>query len=164
MLNNSKQTWHRAAQTNTHCCASCWNSPCWFQACVQREDSWNSENLPTKIMWPWSSAYLIVARVYWLASSFFDILDKPFSSATFPSEVKTSLVKPLLKKHNLDHNQLKNYRPVSNLPLLSKLQEKVVLSQSTEHLNKNKLTLFSQLTVMATARRQHFSMCPVTSS
>ena len=59
-------------------------------------------------------------------------------SATFPSEFKT-LVKPLLKKHNLNPNQLKNYRPVLNLPFLSKLLEKIVLSQLTEHLNKNKL-------------------------
>ena len=48
-------------------------------------------------------------------------------------------MKPLLKKSNLDHNELKNFRPVSNLPFLSKVLEKVVLSQILSHLNSNNL-------------------------
>ena len=57
-----------------------------------------------------------------------------------PDSFKYALVKPLLKSSSLDQNQLKNYRPVSNLQFLSKILEKVVLSQLTEHLEKNKLT------------------------
>ena len=67
------------------------------------------------------------------------LINHSLQSATFPSELKTSLVKPLLKKQ-IDPNQLKNYRPVSNLPFLSKLLEEVVLSFLREHLNNNKLT------------------------
>ena len=48
------------------------------------------------------------------------------------------LVRPLLKKPNLDKNDLKNYRPVSNLTYLSKLIERAILNQLTPHLNKNK--------------------------
>ena len=33
-----------------------------------------------------------------------------------PSEIKTAVTKPLLKKPSLDPNKLKNYRPISNLP------------------------------------------------
>ena len=73
-----------------------------------------------------------------LLTSLTYLINNSVQSATFPSEFKT-LVKPLLKKHNLNPNQLKNYRPVLNLPFLSKLLEKIVLSQLTEHLNKNKL-------------------------
>ena len=40
---------------------------------------------------------------------------------------------------SLDPNCLKNYRPVSNLPFLSKVIEKVVLSQLLQHLNANNL-------------------------
>lgn len=42
--------------------------------------------------------------------------------------VPKAIVKPLLKKASLDLNILKNFRPVLNLPLVSKLLEKLVLS------------------------------------
>ena len=48
------------------------------------------------------------------------------------------MVKPLLKKNYLDKNDLKNFRPVSNLTYLSKLIERAILNQLTPHLNKNK--------------------------
>ena len=44
-----------------------------------------------------------------------------------------------LKKAGLDHNNFKNYRPVSNLSFLSKVIEKVVLKQLLEYLNTNSL-------------------------
>ena len=40
-----------------------------------------------------------------------------------------------LKKPSLDQDVLKNYRPVSNIPLLSKVIEKVVARRLGEHLN-----------------------------
>jgi len=43
-----------------------------------------------------------------------------------PKDFKEAVVRPLLKKSGLDASELRNYRPVSNLPLLSKLLEKVV--------------------------------------
>jgi Reverse transcriptase (RNA-dependent DNA polymerase) len=46
-----------------------------------------------------------------------------------PQSFKHALVKPLLKKSNLDAECLKNYRPVSNLPFLSKVLERIVLEQ-----------------------------------
>ena len=46
---------------------------------------------------------------------------------------------PLLKKQGLDQNILKNYRPVSNLPFVSKLLERVVLKQLNSHLASNNL-------------------------
>ena len=58
-------------------------------------------------------------------------------SGTFPQELKTALVKPLLKKPNLDPLVLQNYRPISNLPFLSKLLEKIVLLQLSDFLNTN---------------------------
>ena len=45
-----------------------------------------------------------------------------------PACFKHAAVQPLLKKPNLDQASLNNYRPVSRLPFLSKLLEKVVLS------------------------------------
>ena len=68
-----------------------------------------------------------------------DVINTSLSSGEFPSFYKTAIVKPLLKKPTLDHNDLKNYRPVSNLPFMSKILEKVVLSQLVSHLNSNSL-------------------------
>jgi len=46
-----------------------------------------------------------------------------------PSSQKHAVVTPLLKKPQLDADQLKNYRPVSNLSFVSKLTERAVSSQ-----------------------------------
>ncbi|PVD26815.1 hypothetical protein C0Q70_11961 [Pomacea canaliculata] len=48
-------------------------------------------------------------------------------------------MKPILKKHNLDPSSCKNYRPVSNLPFVSKLVERVVAQQLTFHLDRYSL-------------------------
>ncbi|GAA6075649.1 uncharacterized protein LOC119917962 [Tachysurus ichikawai] len=41
----------------------------------------------------------------------------------------TAAVTPILKKTNLDPADLSNYRPISNLPFVSKIMEKAVASQ-----------------------------------
>ena len=68
-----------------------------------------------------------------------DIINTSLLSGTFPSALKAAIVRPLLKKHNLDPNNLSNYRPVSNLSFLSKLLEKVALRQLNVHLQTNNL-------------------------
>ena len=50
--------------------------------------------------------------------------------------MKSAVVKPLLKKTSLDPNVL---RPISNLPFVSKLIEKLVLDQLFRHLDHNNL-------------------------
>ena len=67
------------------------------------------------------------------------IINLSLESGIFPSGMKSARVRPLIKKANLDPEQLKNYRPVSNLPSLSKVLEKVVVSQLKEHMEVNAL-------------------------
>ena len=43
------------------------------------------------------------------------------------------------KKRCLDHNDLNNYRPVSNLCFIAKIEEKLVLSQVSSYLNSHNL-------------------------
>ena len=62
-----------------------------------------------------------------------NIINRSFLSREGPSEFKPAVVRPL-------PNQMKNYRPVSNLPFISKILEKVVLMQLTNHLTSNHLT------------------------
>ena len=56
-----------------------------------------------------------------------------------PSIQKHAVVTPLLKKSGLDIEELKNYRPVSNLTLVSKLVERAVASRLITYLNANGL-------------------------
>ena len=65
------------------------------------------------------------------------IINVSLSSGKVPMLFKKAIVKPLLKKHNLDQNDFNNYRPVSNLPFLSKILEKIVLEQLLQHLDLN---------------------------
>ncbi len=55
-------------------------------------------------------------------------------SGTFPNSLKTAVVKPLLKKRNLDNTMLSNYRPISNLPFIGKIIENVVFNQLNNYL------------------------------
>ena len=62
----------------------------------------------------------------------------------FPEQFKLALVSPLLKKPSLSKEELKNYRPVSNLNYLSKLLERVVARQLNNHLQDQNLVNTSQ--------------------
>ena len=55
--------------------------------------------------------------------------------------LKIADVIPTLKGVKLDPNDLKNYRPISNLSFLGKLIERVVLSRLNEHLEQNNLNI-----------------------
>ena len=48
------------------------------------------------------------------------IVNLSLSEGSFPSYLKSALVSPLLKMSTLNKDNLKNYRPVSNLSFLSK--------------------------------------------
>ena len=67
------------------------------------------------------------------------IVNKSIQESTMPSLLKRALVKPLIKKPSLDKENLKNYRPVSNLPYIGKLIEKAAIKQINEHLAENNL-------------------------
>ena len=79
-----------------------------------------------------------------IAPSFAHIANLSFSSGIFPPCLKEALVHPLLKKVNLENNILKNYRPVSNLPFLSKVIEHIVSDKLTQHMSSNGLELAFQ--------------------
>ncbi|XP_062616028.1 uncharacterized protein LOC134277728 [Saccostrea cucullata] len=68
-----------------------------------------------------------------------NIINSSFDQSDVPSLFKEALVRPLLKKSELDKDVYKNYRPVSNLPFVSKILEKVVATRLIEHLDKNLL-------------------------
>ena len=68
-----------------------------------------------------------------------DLLKSSLASGIFPQCFKAALVTPILKKRCLDHNDLNNYRPVSNLCFIAKILAKLVLSQVSSYLNSHNL-------------------------
>ena len=65
------------------------------------------------------------------------IVNISIQSGSFPSSLKTVVIKPLLKKSSLDATVLNNYRPISNLPFLGKVLEKAVYQQLSDFLQRN---------------------------
>ncbi|KAI2668802.1 hypothetical protein H4Q32_005609 [Labeo rohita] len=66
-------------------------------------------------------------------------INASLTSASLPLPLKTAAVTPVLKKPNLDPSVLSNYRPISNLPFISKLLESTVAAQLQSFLVDNNL-------------------------
>ena len=64
-----------------------------------------------------------------------DIVNHSLDEALMPNSLKTALIILLLKKTNLDTEDFKNFRPVSNLPFASKLIEKLVVVQLVQYID-----------------------------
>lgn len=56
---------------------------------------------------------------------------------SFPTELKFATVKPIFKSG--DKSLTSNYRPISILPIFSKLYEKLILARLNEHIDRNKI-------------------------
>uniref|UniRef100_A0A8C6UJA3 Reverse transcriptase domain-containing protein n=1 Tax=Neogobius melanostomus TaxID=47308 RepID=A0A8C6UJA3_9GOBI len=61
------------------------------------------------------------------------------STGVFPNAFKHAIVEPLLKKAGLDSSDLNSFRPISKLPFLSKILEKVVCEQLTFFLDQSNI-------------------------
>ena len=72
-----------------------------------------------------------------LAKPISELCNLPMTLASFPDACKIAKVKLLFKKDS--KTDPSNYRPISLLPLLSKVFERVVLDQTEELLSLNKI-------------------------
>ena len=86
--------------------------------------------LPTRLLKLCSSELVAVITA---------IMNSSLESSTVPDAFKQAVVRPVLKKVTLDEDALCSYRPISNLPFLSKLVEKVIARQLNIHLDMNTL-------------------------
>ena len=66
------------------------------------------------------------------------IINASLDQGTFATSWKSAFIRPMIKKAGLALIA-NNYRPVSNLPFLSKVLEKAALIQLLEHCKKNDL-------------------------
>ena len=82
---------------------------------------------------------LLIERLDSILPSLTLLFNSYLASGIFPQCFKSALVTPILKKRCLDHNDLNNYRPVSNLCFIAKILKKLVLSQVSSYLNSHNL-------------------------
>ena len=66
------------------------------------------------------------------------IINLSLGTATFPPKWKLARVLPILKGKDLDDKSPASYRPISNLPVISKLCERVAQSQMLHYLESTK--------------------------
>ena len=86
------------------------------------------DNIPIRFIKP-VSQYII--------SPIVDLINTSVDRKIFPKQWKTARVCPIPK---IDHpSKLKDYRPISILPVLSKIYERVILFQLCEHIENNHL-------------------------
>ena len=101
----------------------------WKEVFKMQTKSCKLDPIPTKILknnFEEFSNFLVV------------ICNRSLSEGLFVDEWKMAILKPLLKKENLELIN-KNYRPVSNLSFLSELVEHIGMSQIMEFCENNKL-------------------------
>lgn len=82
----------------------------------------------------------ILKRMSELVQPITNVINASLASGVFPDIFKTAIVRPTIKKSNLDQNNFANYRPISNLLFLSKVLEKTVHVQYMAHINANNLS------------------------
>ena len=70
-----------------------------------------------------------------------------------PESQKSAIVTPILKKYELDPDDVRHYRPISNLTFLSKVIERIVALQLTGYLQENSFQILSHLTDRDTPQR-----------
>ena len=67
------------------------------------------------------------------------IINLSLSTGVMPDALKVAILSPTLKKYDADFEQFQNFRPISNLKVLSKLVEKAVAIQLTDRVMSHHL-------------------------
>ena len=70
------------------------------------------------------------------------ICNLSLTTGVFPERCKPAIIRPICKKG--DHSEITNYRPISLLPTISKILEKVMFNRLSQHLDSNNLLTSSQ--------------------
>ncbi|KAL7843431.1 hypothetical protein AOLI_G00249430 [Acnodon oligacanthus] len=67
------------------------------------------------------------------------IINYSLSLGHVPKSFKVAVIKPLIKKPNLDSSELSSYRSISNLSFISKIVEKAVAQELCSYVHKNNI-------------------------
>ena len=63
------------------------------------------------------------------------IFHSSLTEGIFPQQLKVAKVSPILKVANIE--EIGNYRPISVLPILSKVLERIMYNKTYQHFKKN---------------------------
>ena len=88
------------------------------------------------------ASYFLKVAFPVISDSLCDILNLSLSSGIFPDSWKVARVAPIFKEGPTDERS--NYRPISVLPAVSRLFEKLVYDQLYRYLDENKLICLQQ--------------------
>ena len=93
---------------------------------------WANKSCKLDSLPPW----LLKECVDVLAPCTTSIVNASIEENHVPKVLKQAHIQHFLKKHGLDEKVLKNYRPVSNLPFVSRILEKIISNRLSEHLGQ----------------------------
>jgi hypothetical protein len=85
---------------------------------------------------PWPTEILLQHK-FELVSFIVGLVNTSLSEGIFPTVFKHAVITPLLKGQDLDPTILSHYRPVANLPFLSKILERIVSQRLQHHLESH---------------------------
>ena len=68
-----------------------------------------------------------------------ELFNKSLTVGHFPAAFMEAFVTPIVKKPGLDDTDVSSYPPISNLPVLSKLLERLVARQPMDYLSSSDL-------------------------
>ena len=96
----------------------------------------------------------------WLVKELCDVIatiitsmaNASFTQRLFPDSHKHAVVRPRIKKPSLDPLDIKSYRPISNLSLVSKTVERLIVNRMNVHVNQ-----YGLFPARQSAYRQHHS-------
>ena len=81
--------------------------------------------------------WLLKKSVDLLSPFLAELFNRSLSLGTVPLSWKRAHISPILKSPSADPLDVSSYRPISNLPVLSKLLERFVSSQLQQHISKH---------------------------
>ena len=73
---------------------------------------------------------------------YYTFINQSITTAIFPDRLKVAKVVPIFKKN--DQSDIKNYRPISVLPIISKLFENVMQTQLMDYFTSHNLIASQQ--------------------
>ena len=74
-----------------------------------------------------------------LAPFIVEVFNRSLARGHFPAGFKKAFITPTVKKPGMDTTDVSSYRPISNLPVLSKLLERLVVRQLMDYLQSTDL-------------------------
>ena len=82
---------------------------------------------------------LLKLNIHFISLIYSNLINKCITHNNFPLSLKHSIITPIIKKTSLDYSIPNNYRPISNLSLLSKIFERIIATHIIKHITTNSI-------------------------